>query len=102
VRRAIDYAIRLGYLLPESRQLCLVVSSDHVQGGKGNADAPCPRDHTIRARTNDGSHRGRFGSNDGSEGGRSGMNDGNGCGRSTLRPSLSSTDSTPDDLEVPA
>ena len=31
-------AIRLGYLLPESQALCLVVSSQHVQGGIGDPD----------------------------------------------------------------
>jgi hypothetical protein len=86
VWRAIDTAARLGYLLPESRQLCLVVSSHHVQGGKGNADARCTRDHTIRLRTNVGSDCGRFGSNVRSDAGRSETNVGNDCGRSSVRP----------------
>ena len=47
VWRAIDAASRLGYLLPESRQLCLVVSSHQIQGGRGSADARCTRDHTT-------------------------------------------------------
>lgn len=48
VRHSIDAAIRLGYLMPASRALCLVVSSDHVQGGTGDPDKRCDRDHTVR------------------------------------------------------
>jgi hypothetical protein len=50
VWRGIETAGRLGYLLPESRQLCLVVSSHDVQGGRGDASARCTRDHTIKPR----------------------------------------------------
>jgi hypothetical protein len=72
VWRGIESAVRLGYLAPESRQLCLVVSSHHVQGGPGNADERCARDHTIRpAKQNVRSQRRRFGSNVGNGVGRS-------------------------------
>lgn len=57
---ALNKAVSLGYLLPESRLLCLVVSSAHVQGGRGNSTAPCPRDHTVRQQTNVASHERRF------------------------------------------
>lgn len=50
VRHSIDAAIKLGYLQPASRVLCLVVSSDHVQGGKGDPDKRCDRNHTVRTR----------------------------------------------------
>ena len=49
---SLQKAIRLGYLLPESQALCLVVSSDHVQGGIGDPDRRCKRDHTKRPKTN--------------------------------------------------
>lgn len=45
---AVNKAKTLGYLRKESGVLCLVVSSDHAQGGPGNATMPCPRDHTSR------------------------------------------------------
>ncbi len=48
IRHAIDRGIELGFLTPESRALCLVVSSDHVQGGIGDPNRRCDRDHTIR------------------------------------------------------
>lgn len=48
VRQSIDRAINLGYLMPTSRALCLVVSSRHVQGGIGDPDRRCDRDHTVR------------------------------------------------------
>ena len=86
VWRAIGTAARFGYLLPESKQLCLVVSSHDVQGGRGPADARCTRDHTIKAQTNVGSHRRRFPTNVGSDGGRSTTNVGSDCGRSSVRP----------------
>ena len=74
LRRAID----LGFLTEESRLLCLVVSSDHVQGGRGKANEPCRRDHTIRQQ-NDGSKERRFDGNDGKVSGRSTSNDGEIC-----------------------
>lgn len=86
--RALNRAADLGYLSPVSRQLCLVVSSLHIQGGKGQADAPCTRDHTVRPKQNVGSRERRFTPNVGSEGGRSTSNVGNGERRSTLTPSL--------------
>lgn len=48
---AMQKAINLGYLLAETQALCLVVSSDHVQGGVGDPDRPCRRDHTRRSST---------------------------------------------------
>ncbi len=47
---ALNKAIDLEYLLPESRALCLVVSSHQVQGGIGDPDRRCDRDHTVRSR----------------------------------------------------
>src|SRR4051794_36660974 len=38
---AVNRAIALEYLLPESRALCLVVGSHHVQGGRGDPDRRC-------------------------------------------------------------
>jgi hypothetical protein len=103
VWRAIESAARLGYLLPESRQLCLVVSSHQVQGGRGSADARCTRDHTVKPHTNVRSERGRFATNVRSDAGRSETNVRSDCGRSTLSPSLSSTDlSQPPNREVSA
>jgi hypothetical protein len=73
IRHSIDRAIDLGYLMPTSRMLCLVVSSLHVQGGIGDPDRRCDRDHTTRAndlsgirrlRQNDVSGAGRFPEND--------------------------------------
>lgn len=51
---SLQKAIKLGYLRSESQQLCLVVSSEHVQGGTGDPERPCPRDHTKRSA--EGSH----------------------------------------------
>lgn len=87
VWRAIERAVQLGYLLPESRQLCLVVGSHHVQGGRGNPEARCPRDHTMRQRNVVTGQR-RWGANVVNESGRSGTNVVNGQRRSTLTPSL--------------
>jgi hypothetical protein len=50
IRHSIDRAVELGYLMPSSRALCLVVSSLHVQGGIGDPDRRCDRDHTIRGK----------------------------------------------------
>lgn len=44
IRRAVD----LGLILDISTALCLVVSSHNIQGGLGNPDARCRRDHTQR------------------------------------------------------
>jgi hypothetical protein len=89
VRDAIDRAIGLGYLMPASRVLCLVVSSLHVQGGIGDPERRCNRDHTIR--TNDGTQHGRSRSNDRDQSGRFRTNDGAQHGRSVLPLSLFST-----------
>lgn len=87
---AMNKAVRLGFLLPESRQLCLVVSSEHVQGGVGNPDAPCRRDHTRRG-ANVRNDTGRFGANVRNDARPSDLNVRHDTGRSTLSPSLSST-----------
>jgi hypothetical protein len=96
-------AIRLGYLLPESQALCLVVSSVHVQGGVGDPDRRCKRDHTKRrkAAAPPRDRKGRIASvgaddrrsdtNVGTETGHSTTNVGTEHRRSTLNPSLSST-----------
>lgn len=42
---AMNKAVRLGYLAEGSKSECLLVNHDHVQGGVGNPDAPCPRRH---------------------------------------------------------
>lgn len=83
VKRAID----LGYLVEGSRALCLVVSSDHSQGGKGDPDEPCRRDHTHRNVRHD---NGRIETNVRNGARRSETNVRHGNGRSTLSPSLSS------------
>lgn len=96
---AVQKAIALGYLMPESRALCLVVSSDHTQGGKGKLDEPCPRDHTRRKR-NVRNDTGRFATNVRNDARRSEANVRNDTGRSTLTPSISSTNPDPRGLSV--
>lgn len=97
--RALQESIRLGFLDPASRVLCLVVPQHDVQKAKGDPDAPCRRDHTKR--TNVRNDSGRFSanvrnggrrssSNVRNGGGHSETNVRNGDGRSTLSPSLSS------------
>lgn len=88
---ALDRAMQLGYLRPESRALCLVVNSEHVQGGIGDPNQPCTRDHTIRSRTKDVNGERRSPSKDVNGTGRSPSKDVNGERRSTLRPSIYST-----------
>jgi hypothetical protein len=46
--RAVADAVELGYLAEGSRLLCLIVPAHDVQGGHGNPDARCRRDHTRR------------------------------------------------------
>ncbi len=95
-RHSIDKAIGLGYLMPASRALCLVVSSDHVQGGAGDPDRRCDRDHTVRQRkAKDVSGQRRPARNDVSETGRFGAKDVPGKRRFTLSPSLSSSSTQP-------
>lgn len=48
IYRSIQKAVDLGLVLDVSHALCLVVSSHDVQGGRGNPDARCRRDHTRR------------------------------------------------------
>jgi hypothetical protein len=77
IHRAVQQAIDLGFLSASSRLLCLVVTSHHVQGGRGNPDEPCPRDHTTHrrnvgnsdrpSRRNVGDGTGRFTSNVGDD-----------------------------------
>jgi hypothetical protein len=88
---SIQKAIRLGYLLPESQALCLVVSSAHVQGGKGDPNVPCRRDHTKRDQTNVVTDQRRSFPNVVTEAGRSQTNVVTHLRRSTPEPSLSST-----------
>lgn len=101
---SLQKAIGLGYLLGESQGLCLVVSSEHVQGGKGEADRPCTRDHTKRPRAtkslprtdngqiaNVGADDRHIDTNVGAGAGRSSTNVGAENRRSTPEPSLSST-----------
>ena len=90
---SLQKAIHLGYLLCESQALCLVVSSEHVQGGIGDPDRPCRRDHTKRQKADvavSRDSRGRM-ANVGAGAGRSTPNVGAEYRRSTLTPSLSST-----------
>ncbi len=107
---AVQKAARLGYLLEESNALCLVVGSHHVQGGVGDPDRRCTRDHTKREK------RGEFAVRDeqgraasvGDENRHKGASVGDEAGHSrssvgvqhrhiTLRPSLSSN---PPDRQV--
>lgn len=94
VWRAVQEAVRLGFLVEGSQQLCLIVTSHDVQGGKGDPDDRCPRDHTKRPRVNVRSDSGRFGANVRNDARRSSTNVRNDCGRSTLSPSLSSKPET--------
>jgi hypothetical protein len=88
VWRAVQEAVKLGFLAEGSQLLCLVVSSHDVQGGRGNATARCRRDHTRRG-TNVRSDSGRFATNVRNGGRRSDTNVRNDCGRSVLEPSIS-------------
>lgn len=91
VRHCIDRAIDYGFLLPESRALCLVVSSDHIQGGIGDAHRPCDRDHTTRSLPRkDVAERSRSARKDVATTGRSPAKDVAERSRSRLNPSLSS------------
>lgn len=87
-------AIRLGYLAEASQMLCLVVASDHVQGGVGDPEARCKRDHTKRRQTNvvNGLRRSAPNVVNGSR--RSELNVVTELRRSTLTPSSSSPNST--------
>jgi hypothetical protein len=100
--RAIETAVSLGYLVPTSRQLCLVVSSHDVQGGRGSADARCPRDHTSKAKTNVRSDSGRFASNVRNDARPSGWNVRSDSGRSNVAPFSLLPTPTPDHGEVSA
>jgi hypothetical protein len=44
VRRALDVAVRNGWLAPGSTTMCLIVPAHAVTGGIGNPDAVCDRD----------------------------------------------------------
>lgn len=105
VYRAVDTAVKLGYLAPESRALCLVLDPSRSQFGVGDPDEKCKRVHSRgRARSgvtvtrsagkftgNDGSECRPLVQNDGSECGRSNPNDGNEHRPFRLSPSLSSS-----------
>lgn len=88
VWRAVQEAIKLGFLAAGSQLLCLVVSSHDVQGGRGNADARCRRDHK-RKEGNVRNDCGRFPTNVRNDARRSDPNVRNDCGRSVLGPSIS-------------
>ena len=97
IKASIDQAVALGFLDAGSRILCLMVSSDHAQGGVGDPNRRCDRDHTLRAspaarRANDMNESCRSPRNDMTETGRSSTKDMTGVRRFTLSPSLSSTD----------
>lgn len=98
---AMNRAATLGYLRPESRQLCLVVSSDHVQGGRGNRNERCTRDHTVRPKQDDASRARRFPLNVASGAGPSAANVGNGERRSAPTSSISLSTSNCDETELP-
>lgn len=102
VRRALQRAVSMGYLKPESNLLCLVVSRHDVQGGKGDASARCRRDHRKRQPTNDVTHRCPSSANDVTEGGRSETNDVTHRRRSVLAPSLYLLPQQPSHREVSA
>ncbi|MGG5260825.1 hypothetical protein [Phycicoccus avicenniae] len=96
VWRAVQEAMKLGFLAEGSQLLCLVVSSHDVQGGKGSADRRCKRDHTKRSGTNVRNDSGRFATNVRNDARRSPENVRNNCGRSVLSPSSLSTTATTD------
>lgn len=50
VYRAMRRASDMGMIHDASTALCLVVNSHDVQGGQGNADTRCHRDHTKRTK----------------------------------------------------
>lgn len=91
VWRAVQQAIKLGFLQEGSQLLCLIVSSHDVQGGSGSAEKRCKRDHTKRNKTNVRNDSGRFGSNVRNGARRSETNVRNDSGRSVLGPSSLST-----------
>jgi hypothetical protein len=91
---SIRKAVRLGYLDIRSQMLCLVVPGAHVQGGRGNPSAPCPRDHTKKENVVDGLRR--SGGNVVNLTGRSETNVVNDSRRSTLSLSPLSTNATED------
>lgn len=117
IHRALTKAVDLGFLLPQSRALCLVVSSEHVQGGMGNPDQRCPRDHRVKAKQPMGARRAHdvhtagapalhvvpndylpgshSAANDYLSAGRSNPNDYPRGSRPTLSPSLSSPTGAP-------
>ena len=88
VWRAVQEAMKLGYLGDGSQLLCLVVSSHDIQGGRGNATTRCRRDHRRKS-TNVRSGSGRFSSNVRNDARRSDPNVRNDSGRSVLSPSIS-------------
>lgn len=88
VKKSIDKAVALGYLSEGSRALCLIVSRNVKQIGKGDSDRRCDRDHSVK--TNDVNESSRSQPNDVSGLRRSKTNDADGLRRSPLSPSLSS------------
>lgn len=94
IRRAIQKAVDLDLLLPESRVLCLVVSGHHVQGGVGDPARRCNRAHTVRTRrvAKDNTTGSRLAAKDYLSAGRLTAKDNSTGSRSVLSPSLSSTE----------
>lgn len=104
VHRAVDTAVKLGYLAPESRALCLVLEANRSQFGIGDPDEKCRRVHSRRRAKSgvavlreDGRFTQKDGNDcrpsvqkDGSECSPFEPSDGNDCRPSTLSPSLSS------------
>lgn len=89
VRHSIDRAVGLGYLSPGSKALCLIVSARHVQGGSGDPEARCTRDHTVRPIQKDVAQIRRFPQKDVAETGPFPQKDVSGQRRFVLGPSIS-------------
>lgn len=94
---ALNKAIGHEFLLPDSRALCLVVSSDHAQGGRGNPDEKCQRNHTRRQK--DASNERPSTQKDVNRAGPFEQKDVSGERPFTLVPSLSSKTVTTDQQE---
>jgi len=91
VWRAVREAVDLGFLVAGSQLLCLIVGSHDVQGGRGNPDSRCRRDHTRRSDANVRNDSGRFRTNVRNDARRLGTNVRNDSGRSVLTSSLFSS-----------
>lgn len=85
---AIQRAISQGYLVQGSRQLCLIVPTGHLDGGIGDPEKPCRRNHKTQSQ-NVRSTSGHFGQNVRAATGPSGTNVRATPGRSTREASIS-------------